>query len=165
MTQPPATRRSNPLFPIIVLLLVVALAVEGYLLLRPKQPERPAEAQQAIAVGPEEIETFGDQSAALQIEFYAPLVLPWHQETIRLLRQYHEAHPGRTYVTLMPMGRAECDDQMQELGYTCAVILINGEKNFTLPDGRQVSLEKRPNEPSSFYNSEDVITILDQLTE
>jgi len=165
MTQPPAPRRSNPIFPIIVLLLIVALAVEGYLLLRPKPPARPAEAQQAIAVGPEEIETFGNESAAIQIELYAPLVLPWHQQTIGLLRQYHEANPDRLHVTLMPMGRAECDAQMQELGYSCAVILINGEKSFTLPDGRQVSLEKRPNEPSSFYNSEDVVTILDQLTQ
>jgi len=157
------TKRRSPLFAIAVILLVAALAVEAFLLLRPK-PERPAEAQQAIALGKEQqIETFGDLAAPIKIKFYAPLVLEWHQKTIGLLRQYNQDHPGRLHVTLMPMGLEECDAEMD---YGCAVIYINGENEFTLPDGRQVTLEKRPTDKAystGTYMSEDVITLLDHL--
>jgi hypothetical protein len=164
--QGSAKKKSGPLFVVIVVLLVAALAVEGYLLTRPKKQgmARLAVADEAIAAGErQEVETFGDPDAATKIEFYAPLVLPWHQETIRLLRAHDEQHPGRIEVTLMPMGQPECDETIQARGYTCAIILINGENRFTLPDGREVTLEKRPNEPTSGYNSADVITILEHM--
>jgi len=164
MTEAPANRRrSSALFPIIVAILVAALVVEAFLLARPG-PKRPREARQAIARGKgQQVEVFGDPSAPIEIKFYAPLTLEWHQKTIGLLRQYHKDRPGRIRVLLMPMGQAECDAEMEKRGYTCAVIFINGENEFRLPDGRQVILEKRPNQSSSTYNSEDVITILDQL--
>jgi len=165
MTEAPANRPSarGGLFPIVVAVLLSALLVEGFLLLRPK-PSRPREAQQAIASGKaQQVETFGDPSAPIEIKLYAPLTLPWHVETIGLLRQYHKDHPGRIRVLLMPMGQAECDAEMEKRGYTCAVILINGKDEFTLPDRRQVTLQKRPNQPSSTYNSQDVITILNHL--
>jgi hypothetical protein len=156
------TNRRSPLFTIVVIVLIAALAVEAFLLLRPK-PQRPAEAQQAVALGKnQQIETFGDLAAPIQIKFYGPLVLLWHQKTIGLLRQYNEDHPGRIHVTLMPMGLEQCDAEMD---YGCAKILVNGETDFTIPDGREVSLQKRPNQSTSAYNSQDVITILDQLME
>jgi len=65
----------------------------------------------------------------------------------------------------MPMGNSDCDTEMQKRGYACAVIFINGENEFALPDGRTVMLEKKPNTADSLYNSEDVITILDKLLE
>jgi hypothetical protein len=152
---------SAALFAVIVAVLVIALGVEGYLLLRPKpKASRPQAAQEAIASGPTEVETFGDPSAPIQIKLYAPLVLPWHQKTIGLLREYDKQHPGRIHVTLMPMGNEKCD---KEMGYSCARLLINGKTDFTLPDGRKVMLEKNPNSDTSFYNSEDVITIIDQM--
>jgi hypothetical protein len=154
------TKRRSPLFAIVVIVLVAALAVEAFLLLRPK-PQRPAEARQAVALGKsQQVETFGDLAAPIQIKFYAPLVLEWHQKTIGLLRQYNEHHPGRIHVTLMPMGLEECDAEMD---YGCAKILVNGDTDFTLPDGRAVTLEKRPNQSTSTYHSEDVITLLDQV--
>lgn len=161
-------KKGSPLFLVIVIVLVAALAVEAYLLTRPKpQPmERLAVADEAIAAGErQQVETFGDPNAPTKIELYAPLVLPWHQETIKLLREYNDEHPGRIEVTLMPMGQPECDATIQARGYTCAVILINGQNEFVLPDGREVTLEKRPNEPTSSYDSEDVITILEQLSQ
>ncbi len=174
-TSPPR-RRSSRLFAIIVAILIIAIAVEvsiiarggalgpGALrLLRPGAARRPEAAQQAIAqAGAVKIETIGDPNSPLKLKFYAPLTLDWHQKTIGLLREYNEQHPGRIHVTLMPMGLKECDEEMN---YSCAVIYINEENEFTLPDGRQLTLEKRPNEPYSTYNSEDVLTILDQLAE
>ena len=163
-----AKRKGGPFFLILVIVLVAALAVEAYLLTRPKpQPmERLAVADEAIAAGErQQVETFGDPNAPTKIAFYAPLVLPWHQETIELLQEYNDEHPGRIEVTLMPMGQPECDATIQQQGHSCAVILINGQNEFVLPDGREVTLEKRPNEPTSSYNSEDVITVLEQLSQ
>ncbi len=159
----PARRRSGALFIVVVVVLLAALAAEGFILLRPK-PRRPAEAQRAIAEGSNRIVTFGQESAPIKVELYAPLTLEWHQRTIGLLRQYDKAHPDRIHVTLMPMGRSDCDTEMQRRGYTCAVIFINGKTEFTLPSGKKVTLEKKPNAADSFYDSEDVITILDQLS-
>jgi hypothetical protein len=164
MSESGRQRRRLPIFEIVVAVLVLALAAEGFVLLRPK-PKRPAEAQQAISAGQsQKVETFGEESAPIIIEFYAPLVLEWHQKTIGLLRKYSEEHPGRVFVKLMPMGQTECDAEMQERGYTCAVIMINGENEFKLPDGRKVELYQRPNQSTSTYNSEDVITILEGLS-
>jgi hypothetical protein len=165
----PAKKRSNPLFLLVVVVLVAALGAEAYLLTRPRPrkpaaPARPAEAAEAIASGPDQIEYFGDKSAPVKIEFYAPLALEWHQKTIGLLRGYDKEHPGRIYVKLMPMGNGECDEEMVKRGFTCAVIFINGKHEFTLPDGKKVSLQKKPNAgDQSFYNSEDVITIIEGM--
>ncbi len=163
MSGAPRRRSSGLVFGIVVVVLVAALGIEGFLLLRPA-PARPREAQEAIKSGPTKITTFGNASAPTRIEFYAPLVLPWHAKTIGLLRQYDKAHPGRIFVKLMPMGNSESDQEMLKRGFTCAVIFINGEHEFTLPNGKQVDLQKRPNNgDSSFYNSEDVIAVLDKI--
>ncbi len=165
MTQATPARRSNTAFVIVVVVLLAALAVEGYILTRPKpNADRPAEAQQAIASSSNRIETFGDKNAPIKVEFYAPLTLEWHQKTIGLLRDYDKAHPGEIFVTLMPMGNSECDQSIQKRGLTCAAIFINGKNEFTLPNGKKVELYQRPNQKvGSTYNSEDVITILDQM--
>jgi hypothetical protein len=164
MSEQPQRRAAPRLaFAAIVAVLLVALGVEAFLLLRGR-PARPQEAQKAIAGGATTpIETFGDSKAPIQIEFYAPLTLDWHEKTIGLLRDYDKKHPGRIYVKLMPMGNSDCDTEMQKRGFTCAVIFINGQKDFTLPNGKKVMLEKKPNWSDAFYNSEDVITIVDQL--
>lgn len=155
---------SSAIFVAVVLLLAGALVVEAVILMRPRpKPKRPAEAERAIAQAGAKVETFGDKQAPIKIEFYAPLTLEWHQKTIGLLKEYDRAHPGRIHVTLMPMGNSQCDQTMQGRGYTCAVIFINGKEEFTLPDGRTVTLQKKPNATDSFYKSEDVITIVDQL--
>jgi hypothetical protein len=149
------------LFWAVVVVLVGALAVEGFLLLRPKpRASRPAAARRAMASGPKEIETFGDPSAPVKVKLYAPLALEWHQKTIKLLQGYDREHPGQIHVTLMPMGLEECDEEM---GYSCAKVLVNGKNTFTLPDGREVTFEKQPNQEFSSYQSEDVITVLEQL--
>ncbi len=164
-----AKKRSNPLFLVVVIVLVAALGAEGYMLTRPKRPaattsNRPTEATEAIASGPDQIEYFGDKNAPIKIEFYAPLALEWHQKTIGLLRDYDKKHPGRISVKLMPMGNGECDEEMVKRGFTCAVIFINGKHEFTLPDGKKIDLQKKPNAgDESFYNSEDVITLLDSM--
>jgi len=172
----PAPKKSNAAFIAIVVVLVAALAVEGFILARPKPKGgrqagdlRPAAALQAIASSSNKIETFGAKSAPIKIDFYAPLTLEWHQKTIGLLREYDEKHPGAIFVTLMPMGNSECDQAIQKRGVTCAAIFINGKNEFTLagdprlPDGRKVELYQRPNQSTSTYQSEDVITILDQM--
>jgi len=162
----PVPRKGNPLFIVVVVILMAALAIEGYMLLRPKPKARPAAAQEAVAAGAsQKVETFGDSEASIKIDFYAPLVLEWHQKTIGLLREYDAEHPGRISVRLMPMGQPECDAEIQARGVTCAIIYINGESNFTLPDGRKVELYQRPNQSTSTYNSEDVITVLDQMSD
>lgn len=162
MSDAAPQKRSNAAFIVVVVVLLAALGVEGYILTRPK-PTRPEEAQRAIAAASNKIETFGEKSAPIKIEFYAPLTLEWHQKTIGLLKAYDKAHPGQIYATLMPMGRSDCDQTMQKRGYTCAVIFINGKTEFTLPTGKKVTLEKKPNTADSFYNSEDVITIIEGM--
>lgn len=166
----PAPKKSNVMFIAIVVSLVAALAVEGFILARPKPKVdrqagdlRPAAALQAIASSSNKIETFGAKSAPIKIDFYAPLTLEWHQKTISLLRDYEEKHPGAIFVTLMPMGNSECDQAIQKRGVTCAAIFINGKNEFTLLDGRKAELYQRPNQSTSTYKSEDVITILDQM--
>jgi len=160
----PDRRASFPFFPVIVIVLVLALGVEAFLFFRPKS-SRPREAAEAIREGAsQQIETFGDPSAPFEIKFYAPLTLDWHQKTIGLLRRYDEDHPGRIYLHLMPMGNSKSDTEMTSKGFSCAVILINEENEFPLPDGRSLTLEKRPNTSTSTYDSEDVITVLDQLS-
>ncbi len=154
----------NVVFIAVVVILVAALAVEAFLLLRPRPPTRPAEAQAAIAAGASQrIETIGEPEAAIKVDFYAPLTLEWHEKTIGLLREYNEQHPGRIFVRLMPMGNDDCDREINAKGITCAVIFINDENKFTLPDGRVVELYQHSNRPDSNYNSEDVITILEQM--
>ena len=172
----PTRKKSNAAFIAIVVSLVAALAVEGFILARPAtfarpKPKagqqagdlRPAAALQAIASSSNKIETFGAKSAPIKIDFYAPLTLEWHQKTISLLRDYDEKHPGAIFVTLMPMGNSECDQAIQKRGVTCAAIFINGKNEFTLLDGRKAELYQRPNQSTSTYKSEDVITILDQM--
>lgn len=163
MSESGRQRRRLPIFEIVVAVLVLALAAEGFVLLRPK-PKRPAEAQQAISAGQsQKVETFGEESAPIIIEFYAPLVLEWHQKTIGLLREYDKAHPGTIFVTLMPMGNSDCDLEMLKHGHKCAAILVNGKNEFTLPGGKTVTLQQRPNADGSTYNSEDVITIVEGM--
>jgi hypothetical protein len=166
MTEARRRGNSNAGFIIIVIMLVAALAAEGYVLLRPSysRARRPAEALQAIASSSNKIETFGDKSAPIKIEFYAPLTLEWHKKTIGLLREYDRKHPGAIFVTLMPMGNSECDQAIQKRGVTCAAIFINGKNDFTLPSGKKIELYQRPNQSTSTYDSEDVITVLDHLT-
>ncbi len=163
----PSPRRSSPVFAIVIVVLVAALAVEAFLYLRPSASRVPKEARDAVAAGAAEpIETFGDPAAPIQIKFYAPLTLDWHVRTIGLLREYDEQKPGRIHVFLMPMGNPEADEEMRGKGFTCAAILINEKNEFTLPDGTAVILEKRPNDDSystGSYRSEDVLTILDQM--
>ena len=165
MTEGTPTRgKSNPAFVVIVAVLVAALAVEGYILARPKpKGERPAAAMEAIASSSNKIETFGDKSAPIKIELYAPLTLEWHQKTIGLLRDYDKKHHGAIFVTLMPMGNSECDQTIQKRGVSCAVIYVNGKNQFTLPNGKKVELYQRPNQSTSTYNSEDAITVLDTM--
>ena len=170
--SPPARRGSGRVFGIVVGVLAAVLVAQGcyllYLWLKPKpQVERPTEAQAAIAAGTSEnaTTTFGDPKAPIKIEFYAPLTLPWHQKTIGLLRDYDKQHPGRIFAKLMWIGNSEADAEMEKRGFTCAVIFINGQHQFKLPDGRSVDLQKKPNTADSFYNSEDVITILGQMAE
>lgn len=168
MTQTtPSPRRSSPVFPIVVVILVAALAVEAFLYFRPSAGRVPDEARDAIAAGAAEpITTFGDASAPIQIKFYAPLTLPWHARTIGLLREYDEKNPGCIHVFLMPMGNPDADREMRAKGHSCAAILINEENEFTLPDGTAVTLGERPTDESwstGSYRSEDVITMLDQM--
>lgn len=161
-------KKGSPLFVIVVVALLAALAVEGALLLRKPDTKLTnagdaAAREEALAEGPNTVETFGQESAPIKVEFYAPLALEWHKQTIGLLRDYDKQHPGRIYVQLMPMGNSECDAEMIKRGFACAVIFINGEHEFTLPNGKKVDLQKKPNTEDSFYNSEDVITVLDSL--
>ena len=172
MTEAGPRGKSNAAFVIIVIVLVAALAVEGFILTRPKPKTnrpfgsaqgKPAAALQAIASSSNKIETFGEKSAPIKIEFYAPLTLDWHKKTIGLLREYDRKHPGAIFVTLMPMGNSECDQAIQKRGVTCAAIFINGKNDFILPDGKKIELYQRPNQSTSTYSSEDVVAILDQL--
>jgi len=163
----PSPRRSSPIFAIVVVVLIAALAVEAFLYFGPHASRAPKEARGAIAAGAAEpIETFGAPSAPIEIKLYATLTLDWHVRTIGLLREYDEQKPGRIHVFLMPMGNPEADEEMRGKGFTCAAILINEKNEFTLPDGAAVTLEKRPKDDSystGSYRSEDVITILDQM--
>jgi hypothetical protein len=172
MSETPAKpKKKSGLFLAVVVVLIAALAVEGYLLLKPRPAKetaakRPIEAQAAIVSSTfsgQKIEEFGDSNAPIKVELYAPLVLEWHQKTIGLLREYDKKHPGKIHVKLMPMGKSECDEEMAKRGYTCAVLFVNGKVDYTLPDGKKVEFYQWPNHPNSTYNSEDVITVIDEL--
>ena len=154
-----AKRKTSPWFVVAVVVLLAAVLVEAVLITRPR---RPAAAEKAIKESAgSTVQTFGQETAPIKIEFYAPLELAWHKKTIGLLREYDKRNPGRIWVKLLPMGNSACDAEMEKRGYKCAVIFINGKHEFTLPDGKQVDLQKQPNADFSFYNSEDVIAVLE----
>jgi len=163
VSEKPRKGRSGVIFGVAVAALLVILGAEAVLFMGASGKNRTAapgkitrlkEADEAInASAAAKIETFGDPEAKIQIEFYAPLPLAWHQKTIGLLRDYDKKHPGRIHVTLLPMGNSEADTKMEKRGFTCAVIMINGEYQFTLPDGREVELH-RPVPPPSPKASE-----------
>lgn len=148
-----------------VAILALALAALTAIVLRNqfvKPPRPPDEALWAIRNDP--VTYIGEKTAPTKVELYAPLMLEWHQKTIGLLRDYDKQHPGKIYVTLMPMGNTDCDAVMSKRGFTCAVVFINGQHEFLLPNGRKVDLQKRPNNgDASTYNSEDVIAVLEGL--
>lgn len=160
-------KKSGPWFTIVVVVLAAALAFEGFVLFVVPKGVSPwdyfAQGRAKRQGSGDKIQYFGDKSAPIRIEFYAPLVLEWHKKTIGLLRDYDKQHPKRIFVTLMPMGNKECDKTMLARGFTCAVIFVNGQHEFTLPSGKKVDLQKKPNTTDAFYNSEDVITVLDHL--
>ena len=54
---------------------------------------------------------------------------------------------------------------MHDQGYTCAVVLVNGESEFEVSGKGTVLLQKRPNQLGSTYDSEDVIAVIDMLVE
>jgi hypothetical protein len=82
-----------------------------------------------------------------------------------LLRDFAAREPDRVRIQLFDMKSVAGREEMRKERLSCATVLVNNRFEFTLdgPSGkRQVALQHHPNDPTSSYNSEDVISVVEQ---
>jgi hypothetical protein len=107
----------------------------------------------------------GAPKARILVKMFAPLQTECHMKTADLLKSLAEREPDRVRVQIFDMATPAGREEMQKEGLTCATVLINNRYIFTIqtPTGpRKVALHHRPNDPRATYNSEDVITVVEQ---
>ncbi len=107
----------------------------------------------------------GSPKAKILVKMFAPLQTECHIKTADLLKALAEREKNRVRVQIFNMSTPEGRQEMQKEGLTCATVLINNRYIFNIqtPTGpRKVVMQHRPNDPRATYNSEDVITIVEQ---
>jgi hypothetical protein len=110
-------------------------------------------------------EDLGKPTAKILVKMLAPLATDCHQKTAQLLREIAAREPDRVRVQIFDMKTPAGRQEMSRERLNCASVLVNNRLQFTLdtPTGeRKVLFQHRPNEANSAYNSEDVITVVEQ---
>jgi hypothetical protein len=118
-----------------------------------------------IRPGENAAEDLGSPKAKILVKLMAPLQAECHQKTAQLLRDLAAREPQRVRVQVFDMRTPSGRQEMSRERLTCATVLVNNRDEFTIegPSGsRKLLFQHKPNEPNSPYNSEDVITIVDQ---
>ncbi len=111
------------------------------------------------------VSDMGSPKAKILVKLLAPLATDCHQKTAQLLKALAAREPDRVRIQLFDMRTVAGRQEMRKERLTCATVLINNRYQFTLdtPNGkRQVTFQHHPNDPKALYNSEDVITAIDQ---
>lgn len=115
--------------------------------------------------GDKATEDLGPPGARVLVKLFAPLAPQCHQKTAQLLRELAGREPERVRVQIFDMMGPEARAEMRRERLSCATVLVNNRLDFRLGSGeenRAVSLSHRPNAPQSTYNSEDVVTVVEQ---
>ncbi len=118
-----------------------------------------------IRPGQDALVDIGSPKAKILVKMFAPLQTECHIKTADLLKALAEREKDRVRVQIFNMGTPEGRQEMQKEGLTCATVLINNRYIFNIqtPSGpRKVALQHRPNDPRATYNSEDVVTVVEQ---
>jgi len=87
-------------------------------------------------------EEIGPENARVKIIAVVPIANPCHKATVAALRDVAKAHPEEVHLSLIDFHGPEAGKWMDELGFHCATIYVNGEHTFQL-DGRQVVFEQK----------------------
>ncbi len=118
--------------------------------------------------------------ARVLVKMLAPLT-DCHAKTVELLKELAAREPERVRVQIFDTRTPSGRDEMRSERLNCATVLVNNRYEFeigepfdfaqgkpagkpsTQPAGkRKVYLHHRPNDSQSPYNSEDVITVVEQ---
>jgi hypothetical protein len=120
---------------------------------------------EAIRPGEGAAEDLGKPTAKILVKLLAPITIECHAKTAQLLRDLAGREPDRVRVQMFDMRQPAGRQEMRKERLNCATVLVNNRYQFTLdaPSGkRQVTFQHRPNDPNSPYQSEDVITVVEQ---
>jgi len=118
-----------------------------------------------IRPGEGAVEDLGKPTAKILVKLLAPLATDCHEKTAQLLRELATREPDRVRLQIFDMRRPTGRQEMSRERLSCASVLVNNRFQFTIdtPTGeRKVLFQHRPNDPNSAYNSEDVITVVEQ---
>ncbi len=110
-------------------------------------------------------EDLGSPEAQVLVKMLAPAGIDCHRTTAVLLREVAEREGERVRVQIFDMQRPEGRREMLRERLRCATVLVNNRMTFALEGeegAREVVLSHKPNEELSTYNSEDVITVIEQ---
>jgi len=110
-------------------------------------------------------EDLGKPTAKILVKLLAPLATDCHQKTAQLLRDLAAREPDRVRLQIFDMRTPAGRQEMSRERLSCASVLVNNRFQFTVgtPTGeRKVLFQHRPNDANSAYNSEDVITVVEQ---
>jgi len=118
-----------------------------------------------IRPGEGSAEDLGQPTARILVKMLAPLATDCHRKTAELLRQVAARYPDKVRVQLFDMAKDSGRGEIRRERLNCASVLVNNRFQFTIstPAGdRKVLFQHRPNDPNSAYNSEDVVTVVEQ---
>ncbi|MCC6444278.1 MAG: hypothetical protein IT210_12595 [Armatimonadetes bacterium] len=112
-------------------------------------------------VGGGKAQEFGDKNAKIVVDAIVPTDTECHQKTVQLLEGFVKKHPKDVYVKVHNLHSPSGEQAKSKFGVTCATVLINGKYEFEA-NGKHLIFSKKPNDPGSPYQSEDVVTVLEQ---
>jgi len=107
----------------------------------------------------------GSPQAKVLVKMLAPLSADCHLHTADLLQGIAVKDPGHVRVQIYDAATPPGREEMRRERLTCATVLVNNRYEFTLqtPEGeRKVQLWHKPNTPTSSYNSEDALAVVQQ---
>ena len=107
----------------------------------------------------------GSPQAKVLVKLLAPLAPACHQETARVLRELAARELQGVRVQIFDLSGAAGRGEANRERLRCATVLVNNRYQFTLSgagEPREVEFYRRPNDPSSNYNSPDVIAVVEQ---
>jgi len=107
----------------------------------------------------------GSENAKILVKMFAPLITGCHRETVELLKEFSKREPERVRIQIFDMGYPKGRAEATREKLTCATVLVNNRLEFTIagPEKeRKVALYRRPGSARATYESEDVITVIEQ---
>jgi len=107
----------------------------------------------------------GSPNAKVKVQAFVVTSAECHQKTVDLLKKVAQSDPDRVYVEIYELHSPAASQVMASKGVTCATVFVNDRDKYTINRGGQkveIEMTKKPNDPGSSYNSEDVPLVIDQ---